>query len=762
MSRSRLPSLVLALLLLGPGPARSEALIAIGDPGYGLAPSADQARPVPPQVRQIAYPTVAMPALVEPAQRFSVLLRVDCQPDLGRLEAWAQLVRAPIDPLALEVLGLTTGDAGTGRLRLHLRVPAGTATDHYDLVLDDGACLRDRQPSALRVHRAGTGFRFAVVADEQLGDPTGLLSGGPQNGDLYPDRGLADLAARRRLQLREELELLDPLFVLYPGDLCFGMDYPAEYGAVRERLASARLAVFAVPGNHDGYAVHRVVAQPGWHRQVHRAAFCVGSFTPTSPLDGVAAVGGCVLQRLDDVLDLRLETDGLQAWRGSLGPDSYAFSQGGVRFVGLNTYGGSVARRTAVPVSLGRLRDWVELDLLAEAGVDPLLGAPLVDNYGGFLAPESIAWVEAQARQAREAGEALVLFAHHDPTGIYLGEQAVREDEPFGEDPVSMGGFEVWNFDQAWDSDPKDGIGVESTVAHSGARLLRALGGDPATLVVGHSHYDDDRPVGDDPDAQLRIVQATTAGAGLAYDGAYRGYRLVEVDQGRVARAEHAPDLGWASLPIGNLWVEDRPRSDGPPDRVLVSGLPQAVQGRLRFTLPADPRGYRFVLEDGGEERELLADELTHSRDGLRAWVTVPVPAAQPLGPVAREAGELVRVTLRWELAEDNAPPVACIGLDGRRSPREGAPLRVRSGQAIHLSSAASQDDGPLLSATWTVGGQGVEGFDPQLVLERPGRYPVTLRVVDLQGAVGRAEAELVVRGRPPWWPLTRSSHAAR
>jgi hypothetical protein len=47
-------------------------------------------------------------------------------------------------------------------------------------------------------------------------------------------------------------------------------------------------------------------------------------------------------------------------------------------------------------------------------------------------------------------------------------------------------------------------------------------------------------------------------------------------------------------------------------------------------------------------------------------------------------------------------------------------------------------------------------------VRERPGRDPVTLRVVDLQGAVGRAEAELVVRGRPPWWPLARSSHAAR
>ena len=761
MTHRLIPAAVLALatLVLGPGSARAEALIGLGDPLYGLAPVAEQARPVQPRVRQIAYPTVAMPALVRPTERFSVLLRVDCQPDLAQLDARARLVRAPAEPLALEVLGTSAGAPDSGLLRLHLRAPAGTAADHYDLSLDDGGCLHDSQPSALRVHRAGADFSFAVLADEQLGDPTGLLPGGRQNGDLYPERGLADLSARRRLQLREELELLDPLFVLYPGDLCFGMDYPAEYAAVRERLASSRLAVFAVPGNHDAYAVHRVVAQPGWHRQVHRAAFCVGSFTPGSPIDGVAAVGGCVLQRLSDVLDLRLETDGLDAWQRSLGPDFYAFEHGGVRFVGLNTYGGSAARRTAVPVSMGRLKDWVELDLLAEAGVDPLLGAPLVDNYGGFLTPASLAWVEAHAVQARQARQELVVFGHHDPTGVYLGELAVKVDAPFGEDPVSMGGFEVWNFDQGWDSDPDDGIEIETAVAHSGARLVRALAGGPATLVVGHSHFDSDRSVGDAP---LHIIQATTAGAGLAHDGAYRGYRMVAVEGGRVASAEHAPELGWASLPIGNLWVEDRPRADGPPDRVLVSGLPQPVDGHLRFTLPAAAEGYRFVLEGPGEPRTLPLEAVSHSAGVMQAWISVPIPAARPQGLVAVDEAELARVGVRWELAEGNEPPVALVGLAGRRLPRDGAPLRARVGQPLHLTAAASRDEGPLLSATWTVGGLGLEGFEPQLELGRSGRYPVTLELVDAHGAVGRTEAELVVRGRAGWWPFRRSQRQAR
>ncbi len=743
---------------LAPGRAAAESLVALRDPLYGLAPVAEQGRPVPALVRQIAYPTLGMPALVQPASTFSVLLRADCEPDLAAMRAQASLVRAPEQVVELEVLGLTPQQPVPGMWTLHLRAPAGMAADSWDLGLDDGGCVQDAQPSALRVHRAGDSFRFAVLADEQLGDPTGLLPGGVRAGDLYPGRGLRDLAERRRLQVREELELLDPLFVLYPGDLCFGMDYQAEYPAVAERLAGARLAVFAVPGNHDAYALHRASAQPGWHRQVHKAAFCVGRFSPGSPVDGVAAVGGCVLQRMAEVLRLDLDTDGLQAWQRTLGPDSYAFDVGGMRFVGLNTYGGSIARRTAVPVSLGRLRDWVELDLLAEAGLDPLLGAPLVDNFGGFMAPAELGWLGDQASHARAAGRGLVVFGHHDPSGVYLGELAVRANDPFGRDPVAMGGFEVWNYDQPWDSDPDDGIEIDSPAAHTGAQLLRGLLGGPVTVVVGHAHYDSDRSLaaGVEP-GLVRVLQTTTGGAGLAHDQAYRGYRLVQVDQGRVGQADFAPGLGWGSVPIGSLWTEDLPRADGPPDRAVVSGLPVAETGRLRFELPLDPRGYRFRV-DGADEPLPIA-ELAHGPEALVAWVPVSIPAAQPVGPVAQSEAELARRVVRWEVAEGNQPPQARIGLVGRRAPREGAALGLRAGAELRLSAAGSRDEQALLSATWSVGGQQIEGFEPRLVVERPGRYPVSLRVVDACGAVGRAEIQL--RVRRPLWPWKRRRETA-
>ncbi len=754
----RRPCLPLLAALLQPATALAESLVELRDPSYGAARGAAEDRPVPARVRQLVHPTVGMPALVTPGATFTALVRARCEPSLETLEARAELVRAPSFATPLQVLGRAGEPGLEGAWRLLLRAPLGMASDSYHLALDDGDCLRDRQPSALRVHPPGAELRIAVLADEQLGDPTGLLPGGEQEGELYPSRGLTELAARRRLQVREELELLDPLFVLYPGDLCFGMDYPAEYAAVVERLASARLAVFAVPGNHDAYATHSVTTRPGWAVQVPKAAFCVGRFSPTSPIESMDEVGACALARLADVLDFRLETDGLRAWHHSLGPDSYAFRAGGVRFVGLNTYGGSVARRTAVPFSLGRLRDWVELDLLAEAGVDPLLGAPLVDNFGGFLGAEELAWVEQQARQAREAGEGLLLFGHHDPGGLYLGELAVRPNDPFGEDPVARGGFETWNHDTRWDSDPEDGIGVETATAHSGARLLRALGPGPATVVVGHAHYDADRELPAAGGGALRLVQATSAGAGLAHDGAYRGYRLLRLDADGALEAEAAPELGWASLPLGNFWVEERERPDGPPDRVLVSGLPRSLDARLRVELPPHERGYRFVLEEQG--RAVRPAELAHGPDGLVAWLELELPRARPAGLVAGEPRELARSTLRWERAEDNEPPQARIARAGRLAARPDRPLRGVAGRELRLSAAGSRDEDALLAVRWRVGGLELEGLEPSLRLERPGRYTVALEVVDACGALGREEAEL--RVRPGLWPWRRSDGSPR
>ncbi len=751
------PSAILGLCCaaaLLPAVARSESLVALRDPAYGArAPDGIEA-----SVRQIVYPTLGMPALVRPGERFSVLLRADCAPDLASLEARLELVRVGALQRELRVLGLTADPRRPGGWTLHLRAPVGLASDSWDLVLDDGACLRDRQPSALRSYDRADRYRFAVLADEQVGDPTGLLSGGEQNGALHPGRGVRDPAERRRLQVREELELLDPLFVLYPGDLCFGMDYAAEYAEVVERLGQARLAVFAVPGNHDAYAIHRVSLREGWHRQLPKAAFCAGRFSPASPIDGVTAVSGCVLQRMAETLELEPELDGLELWHASLGPSSYAFQAGGLRLVGTHTYGGSQARRAAVPASLGRLRDWIELDLLAEAGLDPLLGAPLVDNYGGFMEPAEQAWLAEQARSARDAGQGLLVFGHHDPTGLYLGELGVVPNDPFGEDPVGLGRFEVWNYDRSWDSQPGDGIGIESSVAHSGLGLLRSLGGGPVTLVVGHAHYDSDRslalPSAPDEPAGLEIIQVTSGGAGLAHEGAYHGYRWVEVAQGRPGSGIFDPSLGWASLPSGNLWTEPVPRASGPPDRAIVSGLPQELEGTLRLELPLHARGYRFEQD----RRRIFPRAVERGEAGLVAWLPVAIPAGRGEGVVAEEERELTRSLVHWEIAVENEAPLARIERAGRPGGSRDRPLRVRAGRPLSLSAAASEDEEALLGVRWSVGGLELEGERVELRIHRAGRYRVQLRIVDACGVEARAERELRVRPRLLPWARARDA----
>ncbi|MFH1469765.1 MAG: hypothetical protein ABIO70_35595 [Pseudomonadota bacterium] len=733
----------LTVALLGSSaPARSESLVGLYDPAYGTGPGPGERSPVPARIRQIAYPVLGMPALVQAGEGFSALIRAECDPDFATLEAWAELVRLPEVRVPLAVLALSPEPGAPGLRRLHLAAPASMPADSWDLGLDDGVCLRDRQPSALRTYRPDDSTRIAVLADEQIGDPTALMEGGTANGTLFPTRGLADVAARRRLQVREELEFLDPLLVLYPGDMVFGMDYAGEYAVQGDRLASARLAVYAVPGNHDAYTLHSATLEPGWHASLPRAAFCVGRWRPTEPLDSLITVGGCAVERLGTALSYRLETDGQRTFQRVLGPDTYAFEVAGVRFIGLDTYGGSVARRQAVPLTLGRLGDWLALESLEEAA-NAGIGAPLVDNYGGFLAPEAVSWATTQAREAQAMGQGVVVFGHHDPTGSFFGQPGVVADDPFGTDPVGLGAFEVWNYDGGWDSDPRDGVGRESAARNGGTAVAQELAALGATWVCGHAHGDAEHT-----DARgLRVVQATTAGASLAREGEQRGYRLLELEHGRVGASDFDPSRGWASVPLGNFWTEPVPRPDGPADRAVVSGLPVPLDGRLRFDLPPVESGYRFWIsgKDIEGEQPLPMAEHAPSSERFVAWLAVEAPAAHPAGPVAKAPAELARRTVRWEVAEGNEPPRASIQVPGLHR-RASAPLRVRAGRPLRLSAAASRDEGPLLSATWSLGGLELRGFEQEITLATPGRYPLRLVVVDAEGATGEAEAEVRVR----------------
>lgn len=744
------PLVLLAALAL-PGTGHAESLLTLRDPLYATRAVPPQLTEVVPRVRQIAYPVLGMPALVKPGDTFSVLVAPGCPIQLGGLEASLALVgSSPEITLPLEVREVRKNDPVKDVFRITVEAPVDIGADHYDLRIEDGKCVRDTQPSSVRIYRDDQAFRFAILSDEQLGDPRGRLENREPNGSLFPSRRLPDPQVRFIAQVQSELEFLDPLFVLYPGDAVFGMDYRKEYVSTADRLGDARLATFMVPGNHDAYAAHVLQAREGWRRSMARLALCGKSLLGFDPLQAVLDTGACTVSTMSDIVDYKLDYDGIQGWRHTLGPDFYAFEVGNFRFLGVNTYEGSVARRQSLPLSLGRIGSWLDPELDWPTGIDPSLGAPLVDNFGGYLSPASLEWMEGQVKDARKADTQVVLFGHHDPTGLFMGNPAFAANTPFGTDPVAATGFEVWNFEGAWDSDPTDPTGNEQVDKNSATTLLARLVEGPAWFFGGHTHRDDVRLLkpGESVGAvrapvrgEVQVIQTTTGAVQPGDPNAYKGYRLVTVEKGAITRTEFAPDRGWAAVPAGNLWVENQASDGDVPHQAVVSGLPVPVTGRLRFALPANEVGYRFRTTTG---QVLPLSDLYQTTRTLVGWVQVDVPAAST---VATTPEALVRQVVAWEEATGNDRPAARLCKVGEKERKKSKPLKVKAGRQISLTAAESADQDGFLRVTTAWGGVVQEGLET--TWEAPGQKAtdvIKLTVWDPWGAMGTATREIQVK----------------
>ncbi|MBW1879828.1 MAG: hypothetical protein JRJ84_15810, partial [Deltaproteobacteria bacterium] len=527
-----------------------------------------------------------------------------------------------------------------------------------------------------------------------------------------------------------------------PGDVIFGMDPTREYAATRALWRDTPLAVLAVPGNHDAYAIHDVTFGESGRFALGRALRCGLYVDPASMFKTVVGVGGCMVSTLSDTLELELRVDGLEAYRASLGSEAWSIGWQGTRLIGVNTFGGGAARRMAVPMSLGHIEEGIGRTIPGTSGIDRDLGAPLTDNHGGTIDPEAVAWVQAEVDAARTRGEHVVLVAHHDPTGRHGGAPALFRNDPFGTDPMARGGFEVWNYGVLGASRP-----AEDPSRHSGTRLLSATTSGPTTWILGHTHRDDHRQV-HHADQAVDLIQTTTAGsAPMDLDG-YRGYRLLHLGEEGPGVIDFDTNQGWGSVPLGHLWVEDVPRPDGLTDRAVVNGLPHAVGGRLRFTLPATATGYAFTTDGDGQ---LPLSDLTWADGTLVAYVDVEVPPGTG-DPVARVPEELARVEVHWAPAIDNLPPAVQLARDGKKPRRPTRPIRTRVRRPLTLASV-SRDDEALFRVVWELAGEDREGpearFEP---LER-GRHPLVVTLYDGHGARTVVEGEVRVRGRfwPPW-----------
>ncbi|MCB9556758.1 MAG: metallophosphoesterase [Deltaproteobacteria bacterium] len=727
-------------------------------------------------VDRLLSPTLGFPELVQSGAVFEAHVELARAPD-GR----------PIVPDVGDWLVYLVSAEGTayrctveqvraeGRFAVaKVRVALDLARDVYDLrVVTRG--IDEYQPLAVRVlgRQRGQRFRLAVLSDHQLWDPSYRLSGRELSANLYTHEAKTTANEAIALQGLHELRLLDPDIVLHSGDLLYGLNYPQEYDEVYRLLRRARLPMLAVPGNHDAYAIYTVKLRGSRTDLLKGAVLCRQHFSKDGVWTKVWAFIQCVYGDVRKMFYADLQDDGLAYWHRWIGPTDYALSYRGFRVVGLNSYGGSPRRRHAFSVYVDAF--------------DLHLGAPAVDNYGGYLSAKQLAFVAAEAERARKNKETLLVLAHHDPRGWNeSGKYRYHPNESFPTDPFSGGGFEQWNYDsKQWDSDQQDKRSAETPSENSGVALLRILARYGGYYLSGHKHSDQRTvyPPGSKLGAvtvsrRLEFIRTTTAASSV--DGAaYWGYRVLEAEDGKIVAADYAPQHGLGSVPTGNLWTRfvDKKRST----LELGSSLPRETTVRVRWVRAMSAKGDRFHLDAASAVGVSLKIDDVVDRKGQRVyWLAATLPAAgyPPAQRSARRAQILVAA------AEQNQPPRVVIEVSraGRHltspaAPAAGAMVAVdaapiastdaRLGEhpvylvttgehfVVDASRSSDADGDAIVRRTWTdERGRQWSGSTLPRRYTSPGKYLLTHSVVDATGLV--AHGAIVVDVQPPSLPARR------
>jgi len=188
---------------------------------------------------------------------------------------------------------------------LTVSVPPGTPEELYNLtvILDvDNTRYSSTRPRAVKVlTEFPNSFTFAHVTDFHLGDPRGFRENINQT-----------IGWKSIKKCIEEINLLQPDFVVISGDLVYGQLYPYEYSREYEKcfemLQLFDVPTFLCPGNHDGYN--------------------------------------------------RFREDGLDFWKTYFGPLYYSFDYGDYHFTAINSYDAPAPLRAClffIPLNWGGL-----------------------------------------------------------------------------------------------------------------------------------------------------------------------------------------------------------------------------------------------------------------------------------------------------------------------------------------------------------------------------------------------------------------------
>lgn len=415
---------------------------------------------------RIVYPLFSTPAIVAQGSNFTILVNSTGSPD-----SWECSLSTAYD-IVVEIFSLPVEsskyNSTSGLWEISVNVPGNANDDLYNITViaeENGDTLMAGEPRAVSVVKEYKGnFSFVHLTDFHIGDPRGMTV------DVRKTIGWK--AARKSI---EEINLLNPDFVIITGDLVFGQLYPFEYSVEYRKcykiLQEFDVPTFLCPGNHDGY--------------------------------------------------IQTGQDGFKLWKKFIGPLYYSFDYGKYHFTSVNSYDWPAPSRWAISY------------------------APL--QWGGHIQEEQIRWIEKDLKNSAGA-KARFIMLHHNP---------------------------LW--DTKNDSLLKNGN-------YTGRKELLGLieKYDVSAVFDGHVHYDNVTVKGG-----TLYITTTTCASDLSADDAYWGYRLIDVNSGKITSYNYKEPKYSIPLYRLNYTYSTNDGSASTVNADIENDLEMNVTARLHFYVPA-------------------------------------------------------------------------------------------------------------------------------------------------------------------------------
>jgi Icc-related predicted phosphoesterase len=229
---------------------------------------------------KILYPRPFIPIIVEKNGNFTIEF---ISKNFDSVYAYLSTSYEPIvDEIELEINNIKKSE---GIWYAEVIIPQDTPEELYNLTIlieKNGKFSSCNRPRSVSIkNEISNNFTFIHLTDFHIGDPRGLKENIKQT--------IGWKAAKKCI---EEINLINPDFVIITGDLVFGQilpfEYIWEYKECYEILQMFQVPTYLCPGNHDGY--------------------------------------------------IQTGQDGFKYWEKYFGPLSYSFNYGDHHFTSINSY----------------------------------------------------------------------------------------------------------------------------------------------------------------------------------------------------------------------------------------------------------------------------------------------------------------------------------------------------------------------------------------------------------------------------------------